>query len=91
MADDQLAPEHCANCGEAIPPKARACPACGADERTGWRETSVYDGIDLPETEEGSSDARPATGLDRARNPAIGRVLFIIFMIVLAAIFLLGR
>ena len=32
------APEHCAVCGAAVPPKALACPACGADERTGWRE-----------------------------------------------------
>ncbi len=42
-------PEDCANCGAAIPPRAKACPACGADERTGWRERSVYDGLDLPE------------------------------------------
>jgi len=29
---------------------AHACPECGADERTGWRETSVYDDLDLPES-----------------------------------------
>lgn len=44
-------PEECAQCGTAIPRRARACPGCGADERTGWRETSVYDGLDLPENE----------------------------------------
>ena len=44
-------PEACANCGAAIPRGAKACPECGADERTGWRENaeSVYDGLDLPE------------------------------------------
>ncbi len=42
-------PKECAQCGASIPRKARACPACGADERTGWRETSIYDGLDLPE------------------------------------------
>jgi hypothetical protein len=42
-------PEACANCGAAIPPRAKACPACGADERTGWRDESVYDGLDLPD------------------------------------------
>jgi hypothetical protein len=26
-----------------------ACPECGADERTGWREASLYDGLELPE------------------------------------------
>lgn len=43
-------PAECANCGAAIPRHAKACPECGADERTGWRETSIYDGLDLPET-----------------------------------------
>jgi hypothetical protein len=41
-------PEECANCGAAIPRNTKACPECGADERTGWREQSVYDGLDLP-------------------------------------------
>lgn len=43
------APPECAQCCADIPPKALACPGCGADERTGWREASVYDGIDLPD------------------------------------------
>ena len=42
-------PEECANCGTEIPRGAKACPECGADERTGWRETSGYDGLDLPD------------------------------------------
>ena len=43
-------PDECANCGTSLRRHARACPECGADERTGWRETSdtVYDGLDLP-------------------------------------------
>lgn len=45
-------PEECANCGAPIPRRAKACPACGADERTGWHETSVYDALDLPSDEE---------------------------------------
>ncbi len=51
-------PENCANCGAAIPPKARACPECGADERTGWAEQSIYDGLDLPDDEPQESDNR---------------------------------
>jgi hypothetical protein len=43
-------PAECANCGAAIPRNAKACPECGADERTGWRETSLYDDLDLPES-----------------------------------------
>ena len=46
---ERPAPEECANCGAAIPRGARACPECGADERTGWRDTSVYDALDLPD------------------------------------------
>ena len=41
-------PDFCANCGAALPRNARACPECGADERTGWAESDIYDGIDLP-------------------------------------------
>lgn len=43
------APPECAVCGAALPPRAKACPECGADERTGWRGASVYDGLDLPD------------------------------------------
>lgn len=50
MPESLPPPEECANCGAAIPRGAKACPECGADERTGWRETSVYDNLDLPES-----------------------------------------
>lgn len=42
-------PDECANCGAAIPRNARSCPECGADERSGWRESDLYDGLDLPD------------------------------------------
>ena len=48
-ASVRIAPEECAQCGADIPPRALACPECGADERTGWREQSIYDGLDLPD------------------------------------------
>lgn len=50
MSRRPLPPEECAQCGAAIPPRALACPECGADERTGWRESSLYDGLDLPDS-----------------------------------------
>ena len=41
-------PSVCPVCGEDVPPSARACPECGADERSGWREdVETYDGLDL--------------------------------------------
>jgi len=50
-------PAECANCGATIPSRAHACPECGADERTGWRENSVYDHLDLPESALPDNDA----------------------------------
>lgn len=52
-------PRECANCGAALPRHAKACPECGADERTGWRETSIYDGLDLPDEAYSDADASP--------------------------------
>jgi len=48
MALPKNAPFVCPNCGELLPPKARACPGCGSDENTGWSESTYMDGIDLP-------------------------------------------
>jgi uncharacterized membrane protein YvbJ len=43
-------PEVCPVCGEDVPRDARACPECGADHNSGWRENAdTYDGVDLPE------------------------------------------
>jgi len=42
-------PEICPVCGAQVPPRARACPGCGADEKTGWSEQARYDSLDLPD------------------------------------------
>ena len=47
--------EACPNCGADVPPKAKACPACGSCERTGWSEKARYDDLDIP-TEEFNYD-----------------------------------
>ncbi len=44
-----MPPDTCPNCGAEVPPKARACPECGADEQTGWSEAARTDGLDLPD------------------------------------------
>ena len=49
MPPEPRAPASCAQCGTDLSPSARACPECGADERTGWRESSPHDGLDLPD------------------------------------------
>src|SRR6266480_2903847 len=43
-------PESCPVCGEDVPRGSLACPECGADHNSGWREDAdTYDGVDLPE------------------------------------------
>jgi hypothetical protein len=44
-----VVPDICPNCGAEIPPGARSCPECGADEQTGWSEQARYDGLGLPD------------------------------------------
>ena len=40
-------PEICPVCGEDVPRRALACPECGADHNSGWREDALAgDGID---------------------------------------------
>jgi hypothetical protein len=41
----------CPHCGALVPPKARACPECGSDEKTGWSERAQSQRLDLPDDE----------------------------------------
>ncbi len=62
-------PSECAQCGATIPPQALACPQCGADDCTGWRESSVYDGLELPdEAWNENGDAAPPHAPERRVN-----------------------
>jgi hypothetical protein len=43
-------PELCPVCNEEVPRGALACPECGADHNSGWRENAgAYDGVNLPD------------------------------------------
>jgi hypothetical protein len=66
---DRPAPDECANCGAPIPRGARACPECGADERTGWRENehAIYDGLDLPDEADDDASAARQRAADKRR------------------------
>jgi len=44
-----MPPETCPNCGAEIPCRARACPACGSDEQTGWSEDARREELGLPD------------------------------------------
>lgn len=59
MSHPFTAPEICPVCGETVPRRAKACPGCGADERSGWDEEATrYDGLDLPEEETGQKERK---------------------------------
>ena len=44
-----MALETCPNCGADVPPRARACPECGACEETGWSEEAASSSLGIPE------------------------------------------
>ncbi len=45
-------PEFCPICGEDVPRGSLACPQCGADHLSGWREDAdTTGGLDLPDEE----------------------------------------
>ncbi|MCD6025096.1 MAG: hypothetical protein K0Q91_2012 [Fibrobacteria bacterium] len=41
---DRTPPSVCPNCGEDVPARALACPECGADWETGWRDIGYAGG-----------------------------------------------
>ena len=42
-------PENCPNCGAEVPARAKVCPECGADEKTGWSDDARVSGLGLPD------------------------------------------
>jgi hypothetical protein len=49
MPDDDFI---CPACGAEVPAKAKACPECGSDEKTGWSANTVYDGTGMEDPKE---------------------------------------
>jgi RNA polymerase subunit RPABC4/transcription elongation factor Spt4 len=84
MAHAFTPPETCPVCGESVPRGAKACPGCGADERSGWNEEATrHDGLDLPD--EAFTDET-----DRAARRKHGRGLWIVMAVGLLVLFVFG-
>lgn len=83
-----MPPEVCPNCGVEVPPRARACPGCGADETTGWSDDARYDGLDLPD-EKFDYDGFVEREFDGGRRPVpprgIGGFWWLVAILVLVA------
>jgi predicted nucleic acid-binding Zn ribbon protein len=87
-------PRYCAICGAELSLNARACPKCGADERTGWREQDPTDGLDLPDTEDTAEaharflremEPQPRQGRSRAAH-----LIIVAITIGIVAVFLMS-
>ena len=87
-------PAVCPVCGEDVPRGALACPECGADHNSGWREDAErYDGIDLPEDFNYEEFSRREFG-SSAKPAGISAVWWVTAIIVLALTllyFVMGR
>jgi hypothetical protein len=64
MPREFVPPTECPVCGDPVSRGAKACPGCGADERSGWDdEATRYDGLDLPD--EAFVDEEPPVSVHR--------------------------
>lgn len=88
------APDVCPVCGEEVPRDALACPECGADHNSGWREDAgVYDALDLPDNDF-NYDEFVREELGSAPKPAgvktIWWIAAIVLIVVLIVIYFYG-
>lgn len=81
-----MPPEICPNCGAEVPANAKACPACGADEETGWSERAHAENLGLPD-EEFDYDGFVEREFGRPAKPAgVSWFWWVIGLILLAAL-----
>jgi len=84
-------PEICPVCAEDVPPDAKACPECGADGRSGWKEdTAIYDGLDLPDEPSDGEGSNVCAGGGQKSATALQKFWWVIGVVVLIAFILLS-
>lgn len=82
-------PAECPVCGEPVPPNSRACPHCGADERSGWNEEETrYDGLDLPDGAFDETSASGPAGRSGGRRSLLWLVVALIAIVAFLALLL---
>jgi uncharacterized membrane protein YvbJ len=88
-------PEVCPVCGEDVPANALACPECGADHNSGWREDAgTYEALDLPD-EDFNYDEFVREEFGNSIKPAGMKLIWwltaIVVIIVSVTLYLLAR
>ncbi len=76
----------CPACGAEVPAKAKACPECGSDEKTGWSENTVYDGTGIEDPKEFDYEDWKRREFGK-RRPGVGWIWWAV-AVVLAVFFL---
>jgi len=88
-------PAVCPVCGEDVPRGALACPECGADHNSGWREDAeAGEGLDLPDEDFNYDEfvrREFGTSLRPAGLKPIWWVTGIVVIIVSLALYFLAR
>ena len=81
-------PTECPVCGESVPRDAKACPGCGADERSGWDEDATrYDGLDLPD-EAFDDEPKRTPAFRKPRDPTwVALTVLVIFALIMTFLF----
>jgi hypothetical protein len=85
-------PAVCPVCGYDVPANALACPECGADHNSGWKEdATAYDGLDLPDDHFDYDEfvRREFGGSNRGGIKTIWWVTAILVLVVLVALYFL--
>lgn len=83
----------CPVCGADVPRKAKACPECGACEKSGWSQDRYLDGLNLPgeNLDYGSLATRgSAGGSNQTRSQRFWMIVAIIVVIAMALLTLRG-
>ena len=79
-------PEICPVCGKDVPGRALACPECGADHNSGWREDAdTYDGVDLPNDDFNYDDFVKREFGSRGKPPGLKTIWWIVAVALIVA------
>ena len=80
-------PEVCPVCGAEVPRQARACPECGADEKSGWAEDAYPNHLNLPDDEFDYDEfaEREFGGTGEIRPRGLSLFWWIVAILILAA------